>query len=157
MNTKIRKIFAYALIISSLSFSASCTKTEGCTDPTAENYDPEAELENNTCVTQRQKFLGLFLANGLCSSGSQPQGYFVEVRKSNQNLDDILLFNVGNIFTNPVVAIVSQNQITIERQDPDAVGRYISGNGSIIGTKLTLSYKIKFGSIETDCIWNLEK
>jgi hypothetical protein len=157
MNKKIQKIFASALIISSISFSTSCTKTEGCTDPTAENYDPEAELENNTCVTQRQKFLGLFLADGLCSNGSQSQGYFVEVRKSNQNLDDILLFNVGNNFTNPVIALVSRNQIIIDRQDPDAIGRYISGSGSIIGTKLTLSYKIKFGSTETDCIWNLEK
>jgi hypothetical protein len=159
MNRKIHKFFAFALIVSTLSLSTSCTKTEGCTDPTAENYDPEAELENNTCVTQRQKFLGLYLANGLCSlgSGSQQQGYYVEVRKSNQNLYDILLFNVGNLFNNPVVATVNRTLITIERQDPDAVGRYISGTGSIVGTEITLSYKIRDGSNVYDCIWNLEK
>jgi hypothetical protein len=159
MNKKILKLLAFALVISTVSLNTSCTKTEGCTDPTAENYDPEAELENNTCVTQRQKFLGLYLANGLCSSGAgnQTQGYFVEIRKSNQNLEDILLFNVGNLFQNPVVATVNRSQITIDRQDPDATGRYISGTGSIVGTKLTLSYKIRIASTSYDCIWNLEK
>jgi len=33
----------------------------GCTDPEAENYNPDANEENNTCVFAREKFLGDYM------------------------------------------------------------------------------------------------
>jgi hypothetical protein len=42
--------FFSLLIISTLLFSASsCEKTEGCTDPSAANYDSEADKDDGSC------------------------------------------------------------------------------------------------------------
>src|SRR5690606_34990477 len=41
------KIFIIATLSSAVSFT-SFSKKEGCTDPTAENYDPNAEKDNGT-------------------------------------------------------------------------------------------------------------
>lgn len=42
-------------ILIGLSFS-SCSKKEGCTDPTSLNYDPNAEKDNGTCVYKEPEF-----------------------------------------------------------------------------------------------------
>lgn len=39
----------FILLIGAVVLS-SCSKKEGCTDPSAENYDPNAEKDNGTCV-----------------------------------------------------------------------------------------------------------
>ena len=43
------RILTY-LIISSFIFLTSCAKKEGCTDPNALNYDPDAERSNGNCI-----------------------------------------------------------------------------------------------------------
>lgn len=158
MVKSILKNFSIVLLVSSFALFPACDKIEGCTDPTAENYDPEAELENATCVTQRRKFTGLFGASDGCNIAPAAQNYFVEIRNSNFNLDDILIFNLGDFFVNPVVATVNRTEFTIERQDPDADGHYITGEGSIVGNQVTLQYRIRYGSTpDKVCITNMEK
>lgn len=158
MVKSILKKISIVLLVSSFAIFPACDKIEGCTDPTAENYNPEAELENATCVTQRRKFTGLFGASDGCNIAPAAQNYFVEIRNSNFNLDDILIFNLGDFFANAVVATVNRTEFTIERQDPDADGHYITGEGSIVGNQITLQYRIRYGSA-TDkvCITNMEK
>jgi hypothetical protein len=160
MKTKLQTYFSVLLMIASISLMSSCVKTEGCTDPTAENYDPNAEIENATCIGQRKKFLGLYNAGDACNNTNIPvfQNYYIEVRQSNQTLDEILIFNLGNFYFNPVVAAVNRTTFTIERQDPDANGYYIEGDGSITGNKISIQYRIKYGSAPLHvCISNLEK
>ena len=124
------------VIVSLVCFSAitfsGCEKTEGCTDPLSENYDPSAELENNTCITQRQKFIGLYDADESCN-GTGVNSFFSEVRKANDNLTDILLFNFADNYVNPVRATVNRTTFIIEKQDPDATGIWVYGDGSIAG------------------------
>jgi len=147
MTKKIHILSAFALISLGISSFTSCKdKIDGCTDPTAENYNPDADLEDGTCITQRQKFLGLFSSSDACNIPPAPQNYFIEVRKSNVNLDDILLFNVSDRFFNPVVATVNRTTFTIERQDPDANGTYIQGDGSIVGNEISIQYELRYAS-----------
>ncbi|MFM2285339.1 MAG: hypothetical protein RLZZ543_836 [Bacteroidota bacterium] len=125
---------------------SSCEQSEGCTDPLAENFDPSAEIENATCITQRQKFLGLFNSIESSNNPNNPsQSFFSEVRSANDNLTDILFFNFNNRFVNPVRALVNRTTFTIDLQDPDGSGLYISGSGSIAGNTVTISYRIKGG------------
>lgn len=37
------------LLLTSLVIGTSCSKKEGCTDPDAKNYDPDAKKSNNSC------------------------------------------------------------------------------------------------------------
>ncbi len=152
---------SYFFIVGSLIFSCAvlfsgCEKSEGCTDPTAENFDPSAEIENSTCITQRQKFKGLFDSQELCNlTGGNT--FFSEVRAANDNLTDILIFNFANTFVNPVRATINRTTFVIDRQDPDGSGKYISGNGSIAGNTVTIQYRILGGGQENICIVNMTK
>lgn len=51
MKKQIKKL-GYLLLIGGLVVAApSCKKKEGCTDPNARNYDPDAKKDNGTCLT----------------------------------------------------------------------------------------------------------
>lgn len=45
-----KNYFKATLLLTVLSILSSCSKKEGCTDPTALNYDANAEKDNGTCV-----------------------------------------------------------------------------------------------------------
>lgn len=47
-KSTMKKLF-YLLVVVTL-FTVSCKKKEGCTDPTANNYDTDAEKDNGTCL-----------------------------------------------------------------------------------------------------------
>lgn len=40
--------------------AASCTPNRGCTEMTADNYDPEAEQDDGTCIPARNKLIGAY-------------------------------------------------------------------------------------------------
>lgn len=46
---KTKNLFILIVLFGAIVFS-SCSKKEGCTDPSAENYDPNAEKDNGTCL-----------------------------------------------------------------------------------------------------------
>lgn len=46
---KTKNLFLLIVLLGTIVFS-SCSKKEGCTDPSAENYDPNAEKDNGTCI-----------------------------------------------------------------------------------------------------------
>ena len=142
----------------SLVISSSCNKKEGCTNPKAENFDPAAELEDGSCIGQRAKFLGLYEVIETCGTGATPS-YLIEIKASNLNLDEILIFNVskdlGEIdavpenfnFENPVVATIINSKFTFDRQMTDGDGWYIKDcKGTITGNEITVSFRIKYGN-----------
>jgi len=47
-------LFAYVF----LSFAFASCDTEGCTDPSAGNYDPKADSDDNSCFYDSEPFLG---------------------------------------------------------------------------------------------------
>jgi hypothetical protein len=158
-------IFFTIIFTAFMLLSSGCERREGCTDPTSENYDPAADYENNTCIRPRKKFTGLYSSQDNCSS-AVPALYEVDILESNLNLDDIIIYNLSGIsgdplgpgrFNYPVVARVQRNQITIQRQMPDANGRYIEGTGSIVGNVLTISYEINYGAFSKVCVATMTK
>ncbi len=155
-----QSILLRRILLFSLSFfvfaAVSCDKKGGCTDPLAENFDPSAEVENGTCTLQREKFLGVYLGQASCLQ--PPNGlYQSEVIAANDNLNDILITNLAGRFNNPVRATVDRSAVTIQTQDPDANGFYISGSGTIIGNNLNISFQTIYGQENNNCQYELNK
>jgi hypothetical protein len=153
------KLLRRILLVSLSSFlfaTVSCDKKGGCTDPLAENFDPSAEVENGTCTPQREKFLGVYLGQASCLQ--PPNGlYQSEVIAANDNLNDIFITNLAGRFNNPVRATVDRSAITIQTQDPDGIGLYISGSGTIIGNNLIISFQTIYGQENNNCQFELNK
>lgn len=156
MHHSTLRTFISALAVTGMLVLSSCDKKGGCTDVRAENFDPTAEVEDGSCVAQREKFLGIYQGNVLCIQ--PPNGSFQsEVRPANDNLSDVLIDNLGGRFENPTRATVDRNTITIARQDPDGIGNYVTGSGNIVGNVLTISFELQFGSVTNACVYTLEK
>jgi hypothetical protein len=79
------------------------------------------------------------------------------VKPANDNLYDILITNLAGRFLNPVRATVDRSNITIARQDPDGVGLYITGSGTIVGNNLTISFTTVLGQESNNCQYDLNK
>jgi len=142
--------FRAPLVISILAIGLliSCEKKPGCTDSRAENYDPDARKDDESCIMPREKFLGSYVATSVCSSTPTLQ-YESEVKASNDNLTDVYIENLGGIINAPVRAIITGNTLTIPEQNAEAIGRYVSGNGLILGNIMNITYTYRVGSGNT--------
>jgi hypothetical protein len=134
-----------AFFIVGTSAMTSCSK-KGCTDPTSDNYDAEAEEDDDSCEDPRPKFVGSY-------NVSEPGDVTYQLTISNSSSDDrtiILSSNWGFPDVDPfnLSATVSQSDLTIAAQT--AAGATISGNGAISGKVLTITYSVTAnGSTET--------
>ena len=63
-----KHIFFLLLILGSL-FIVSCGDKEGCTDPSSENYDPDAIFDDGSCVTyNRTQYYADYLGEFRCEN-----------------------------------------------------------------------------------------
>ena len=68
-NTPLKfPLIVLCMLMASVFVIQSCgdDDVEGCTDINAENYDPEATIDNNTCIYARDKFIGEYVAVFTC-------------------------------------------------------------------------------------------
>jgi hypothetical protein len=156
---KKKSILSFAgLFLLSLSLTfVSCNKRPGCTDPNSENYDDQAEVDDESCVSPRKKYIGQYNSNEICNV-TPAQNFYTDVREANDNLSDILILNLANTFDNPVRATISQSTFIFDKQDPDGIGLYVSGNGSIAGNTISIQYRITaYPNIDKSCIVTMNK
>jgi hypothetical protein len=119
-----------------LSILTSCNKKEGCTDKSAENYDPSAERENGTCILQRTKFLGLYQVNEAYTQNGVPKpnlSYTTIIRPANDNLTDVFIESFHDKYK--VRARVNGNSISLISGTMGAT----QGSGTLIGNTMTIS------------------
>jgi hypothetical protein len=69
----------------SVLIALGCQPKRGCTDAYADNYDPEAKQDDDTCVPTRDKFVGEFVANGTIEIG---QDTLVPYEQIGLNIED---------------------------------------------------------------------
>ncbi|MBR9922840.1 MAG: hypothetical protein GYB31_18590 [Bacteroidetes bacterium] len=140
---------ALALILSVGLFS-SC-KTEGCTDPMSDNYDPEAQKDDGSCIPWSDKFIGTYAAERSCT-GEVPQNGNLVVTRSSTG-EQVLLFTFDDLnFTGEVVttsSVIINNQ-TINYQGQEV---NVSGTGSLDDDKgeITLDFTVSAGVINSVC------
>ena len=158
MPNRIR--FVLGLIFSitiSLFFFQSCKKTKGCTDPYADNFSPTAEVDDNSCIPPRNKFLGVYKSKYNCTPDTQ----LVEIRADNVTLTDIVidkLFGHGAA----IKATINKAELVIPFKDYQGnSGRYIRGKGSIVGKTVTIEYQTGPyavpDSVENNCVVTLTR
>ena len=159
MNKKSLLSFAGLFFLSLTLTFVSCNKKPGCTNPNSENYDDQAEVDDASCISPRKKYVGQYNSNETCNI-TPAQTFFTEVREANDNLTDILIYNLANLFELPVRATINQSTFVIEKQYPDGTGRTVEGNGSIAGNTISIQYVINFqgsAQITKSCIVTMNK
>jgi hypothetical protein len=55
-----KKLFLSVMLCAALPVMHGCLPKAGCTDHTAENYDPEAKEWDGSCIASRDKLIGNF-------------------------------------------------------------------------------------------------
>lgn len=126
--------FAFAAIV---MLSASCSGDRGCNVFGAENYDPDAVIDDGSCIEVREKFLGQYSVSSDCIAGSY-------LRSVTQTADRFIvqITNLGDTL-GTVYARVSASNITIDLQNVrngvlvDGAGVYVEESGA-----LSISYRI---------------
>jgi len=135
------KTFAIAsMFIFGVSSLQSCAK-KGCTDPTADNFDSEAEKDDETCEDPRPKFVGSY---NVTEAGSVT--YSLNISTSSSSERGIILstnFGFPGVAAFNLNATVSQATMTMASQT--AAGATIQGSGNIAGNTLTINYSITAG------------
>ncbi|MCB0755440.1 MAG: hypothetical protein H6602_13140 [Flavobacteriales bacterium] len=138
----------FALILVTALYS--CKDNEGCTQFGSENYDPDAIVDDGSCVHIRDKFIGTFNVTSDCTSDQYealitetPEDYVVTIT----NLADSL---------SSVQARVYADNITIDRQSI-GIGVTIEGAGIYVEeAAISLSYRIRDTrsgtEVITDCL-----
>lgn len=70
----------FLLLFTAVSFyTCGEDPIEGCTNIEAENYNPDAEENDNSCIFARDKFLGEFSGTLLCGAPLPPMADFTMV------------------------------------------------------------------------------
>ena len=125
---------------------SSCKKNAGCTDFGTENYDPEAVINDGSCVLIRDKFLGSFQVSSDCFSSG-----YVRTISITQDKFVVTISNLADTLGN-VEAQIYGNNITIEPQSVhtsiiiEGAGVYVEEN------KISLSYKVRDSRSGTEVI-----
>jgi len=158
MIKNLQSFFLPFFIVLALAFSPACNTAPGCTDPAAENFDPSAETEDGSCVSQREKFLGIYSGGNQCIG--LPSGTHIsEIKASNDNLTDVLISNIGGFYPGSYIrAIVDKNNLTIPYQENwGTTGIPIVGTGSIVGNSISIQYQISYLGVIRNCVYSMDK
>lgn len=120
----------------SVALITACGGKEGCTDFGAENYDPDASVNDGSCVQVYDKFLGNYIVDADCMD------HFYEIQIV-ETTDDytVRIYGLADTTSN-LEAEISGNNINIRQQE---LIHHVSieGAGLSINGGLSLSYHLR--------------
>jgi len=140
----------YALLFLIATAINGCKKHSGCTEFGSENFDPEAIVDDGSCIHIRDKFIGNFSVNSDCFSNNYN-------RNITETQDEymVVISNLADTL-GAVDARVYGDNITIELQTVqpsitvEGAGVYSEENA------ISLSYRIRDSrsgtEVITDCL-----
>jgi hypothetical protein len=105
------------------------------------DFGYEKDAANLCNIEQRAKFLGGYDVADSCST-SGISSYTTAIAAGTVAINSVEISNFWAHFSNPVIATVSGNTITIARQQPDGGNYFVEGMGTINGNTLTFTYTI---------------
>ena len=123
-----------------------CKKNSGCTEFGTDNYDPEAVIDDGSCIETRDKFIGDFRVNSDCFAADYTRTISVTSERYSVTISN-LADTLGT-----VNAGVFGTDITIEPQSLGA-GITIEGAGIYVEeNQVSLSYRIRDSRSGTEVI-----
>jgi len=125
---------------------AGCKKDSGCTEFGTDNYDPEAVIDDGSCIETRDKFLGNFQVSSDCIADDYARAIEVTSERyavTISNLADTLGTVRADVFgANITIALQTLGTgITVE-----GAGVYVEEN------QISLSYRIRDSRSGTEVI-----
>lgn len=114
----------------------SCS-TKGCTDATADNFDPDATESSDNCIPARDKFISSYSLQEQC--GSNQFTYDITIIAGISGKLNVVINNLGD-FNIPVNANVNGSLIQII--EGTYGNKTISGQGEISGNVLVMGYVV---------------
>lgn len=123
-----------------------CSPERGCTDPNADNYDPEAGEDDDTCIPTNLKFLGEYDARGTSrEEGDTALTSYdqIALTVTNETAGDPLklILGISNFDTEIYsldAVIISQYRFNIPTKEIGAFTFF--GSGNINGKVLEMVY-----------------
>ncbi len=110
------------VVLSSVSVLNGCKEEVGCTERTADNYNPDAVRDDGSCINARDKFLGVYDILHIHWPDSFPNHQNQQMRlmtiaedQLREEEDDVKILNFGEDSLT-VRALVSKNALTIPQQ-----------------------------------------
>jgi len=124
-----KQLLALGLLTLSV-FMYGCTPNRGCTQQTADNYDPHAEEDDGTCIPARDKLIGNYrytrLWTDVLSGDDLRSTGTVRASEANTGHNHFNLFFDGSFL---LQGSISQNNIVLEDVQVSLTSRYTSGTG----------------------------
>lgn len=157
-NFKLKPIltgFVLCLCLGLVMSSCGDDDVEGCTDPNAENYNPDATVSSGDCTYARDKFIGDYLGSFICPGAlslisSDSLVFSIQPGLNSSNTDEVIvsLTNLAGGLTFDLPATVSGNELSITAEllgvpvlgfTGDVTG---NGTGSLDSTESTITATI---------------
>lgn len=133
-------IFYLLLMLATFSVLMSCGAREGCTDPSSENFDIDAEVDNGTCIPMTLKFEGNYEIEEECPLDDY--FYNMGINASFNDPFEIILSNFGDFNIN-VSAFVDGFFFEIPDQffivNGDVIN-IMNGIGELNGNQIIITY-----------------
>lgn len=147
------RFLGLAILTSAMTLTYTGCKTEGCTDPTATNYDEKADEDDGTCTYERDAMLGSYSVSGSIACGvtgnGTVSGQSFNITESTAATNKIIMSFAGISLT----CTVSGSSFTIDSQTVD--GYDYTGNGSVNGNTLNVTINEYDVTIPETCIYTL--
>ena len=117
-------------------FAVGCKQEDGCTKFGSDNYNPDAVIDDGSCIPARDKFLGDFRVTSDCFDNPYTISISEEIDER-----EVIISTLSDTLSD-IKGIVVLQDITIERQTV-GIGISIEGAGtSISQDTIELSYRI---------------
>lgn len=108
---------------------------KGCTDPTADNFDPAATASSDNCVAAIDKFIASYSVQENCGINSNT--YNISINAAIAGKLNVVINNLGNLNI-PINAEVNGSLIQIV--EGSYGNKIISGQGEITDNVLVIGY-----------------
>jgi hypothetical protein len=150
-----KKIFNLFLMLAIAStFTLTSCKTEGCTDPTATNYDEKADDDDGSCTYQRDALIGTYTVSGTVNC---------DITEDDNVPSTPLVIATSSIATNKIALTYEGITITCTVTgstfvvDNQTVGGFsYTGQGSVLGNLISLVMNEYDPLIDETCIYDLD-
>lgn len=147
------RFIGLAVLTAAMTLTYTGCKTEGCTDPTANNYDEKADDDDGSCTYDRDAMIGTFSVSGSIACGVSGNGTVsgssFTIEESTTSTSKILV----TVFGVSLTATVSGSSFTID--NATVSGFDYTGNGTVNGNTVNCTINEFDGSIPETCIYTL--